>query len=150
MNPIDVCRTRFYNQAYVNGKGVIYSSGFDAFNKIARNEGFNAFYKGFLTHFLRIGPHFCLTFVFLGVLRRNLKSLYSHLDQRESFLSFDLDGDGKLCRQEVRQILEKVALALDDPFDPITDHSEVFTLINRRFRYTWIDFCLVLIKIVTK
>jgi solute carrier family 25 protein 34/35 len=31
-----------------------------------------AFYKGFSTHFMRIGPHFTLTFVFLGMLKRQL------------------------------------------------------------------------------
>ena len=59
MNPIDVVRTRYYNQNYVNGKGTIYSSGADAVQKIVKTEGPMAFYKGFLPHFLRIGPHFC-------------------------------------------------------------------------------------------
>jgi solute carrier family 25 protein 34/35 len=61
MNPIDVIRTRFYNQPYKNGKGELYSSGADAIKKIFRNEGPKAFYKGITTHFLRIGPHFCRT-----------------------------------------------------------------------------------------
>jgi hypothetical protein len=30
MNPIDVIRTRYYNQPYIDGKGTLYSSGFDA------------------------------------------------------------------------------------------------------------------------
>ncbi|KAI8906655.1 mitochondrial carrier domain-containing protein [Powellomyces hirtus] len=62
MNPIDVTRTRYYNQPYENGKGVLYSNGFDAIKKIAKNEGPTAFYKGFITHFFRIGPHFCREF----------------------------------------------------------------------------------------
>ncbi|KAI8907819.1 mitochondrial carrier domain-containing protein [Gorgonomyces haynaldii] len=61
MNPIDVVRTRFYNQPYLNGKGQLYTSGIDAISKIVKHEGLTAFYKGFLTHFLRIGPHFCCT-----------------------------------------------------------------------------------------
>lgn len=59
MNPLDVIRTRFYNQPYVNGKGELYSTGLDAVQKIYKYEGPKAFYKGFFTHFLRIGPHFC-------------------------------------------------------------------------------------------
>jgi hypothetical protein len=59
MNPIDVTRTRYYNQPYVNGKGELYSSGLDAVKKIWTGEGPTAFYKGLITHFLRIGPHFC-------------------------------------------------------------------------------------------
>ena len=59
MNPVDVTRTRYYNQQYVNGKGVQYSSGVHAAATIANTEGPLAFYRGFLTHFLRIGPHFC-------------------------------------------------------------------------------------------
>ncbi|KAI8607635.1 mitochondrial carrier domain-containing protein [Chytriomyces sp. MP71] len=62
MNPIDVVRTRYYNQPYVNGKGQLYSSGMDAIMQIVRNEGPRSFYKGFTTHFLRIGPHFCCKF----------------------------------------------------------------------------------------
>lgn len=59
MNPVDVTRTRYYNQQYINGKGVQYSSGVQAAMTIAKTEGPLAFYRGFLTHFLRIGPHFC-------------------------------------------------------------------------------------------
>jgi hypothetical protein len=59
MNPVDVIRTRFYNQPYINGKGELYETGFEAVRKIYQNEGIAAFYKGLTTHFLRIGPHFC-------------------------------------------------------------------------------------------
>ncbi|KXS17678.1 mitochondrial carrier [Gonapodya prolifera JEL478] len=72
MNPVDVVRTRFYNQNYVNGVGTMYTSVWRAFATILSREGPSAFYKGLLTHFLRIGPHFCLTFVFLGSFRRAL------------------------------------------------------------------------------
>ncbi|KAL2914946.1 hypothetical protein HK105_205489 [Polyrhizophydium stewartii] len=108
MNPIDVTRTRFYNQPYVNGKGVLYSSGVDAVRKIATNEGPAAFYKGFITHFLRIGPHFCLTFVFLGVLRRSLAGLYADMDAREAFQSLDRDGDGVLDEHEVELAVQRI------------------------------------------
>ncbi|KAL7753032.1 hypothetical protein RI367_001483 [Sorochytrium milnesiophthora] len=73
MNPIDVLRTRYYNQPYgSNGKGLIYSSGWACARQVVANEGYSALYKGFVSHFMRIGPHFCLTFVFLGIMRRQL------------------------------------------------------------------------------
>ncbi|KAJ3182092.1 hypothetical protein HDU87_000439 [Geranomyces variabilis] len=108
MNPIDVTRTRYYNQPYEKGVGVLYSNGFDAIKKIAKNEGPTAFYKGFFTHFLRIGPHFCLTFVFLGILRRGVTDFYSYLDMRDSFSVFDKDGNGVLDEAELREALHRV------------------------------------------
>lgn len=80
MNPIDVLRTRYYNQPWKDGVGVLYKSGWDAANTVVHNEGWLALYKGFTTHFLRIGPHFCLTFVFLGILRRGLLDFYEQMD----------------------------------------------------------------------
>ncbi|KAI8849426.1 mitochondrial carrier domain-containing protein [Chytridium lagenaria] len=108
MNPIDVVRTRYYNQPYENGKGVIYSSGGDAIYKIVKTEGFGAFYKGFFTHFLRIGPHFCFTFVFLGMFRRQLNTTYDYLDRSDSFKSFDKDGNGYLDRVEVEDAMKSI------------------------------------------
>ena len=60
---------------------------------------------GFLTHVLRIGPHFCLTFVYLGMLKRHLLGVYEYMDQRELFARFDLDGDGKLNKTELEQTI---------------------------------------------
>ncbi|KAH6566530.1 hypothetical protein BASA60_009464 [Batrachochytrium salamandrivorans] len=94
MNPIDVVRTRFYNQPYVNGKGELYSSGLDAVRKIAHNEGFRAFYKGFFTHFLRIGPPFL-----------------SHI----CIFGFDLDGDGVLDEVEVESALTHIIIQPGEP-----------------------------------
>ena len=62
MNPVDVVRTRYYNQKYVNGVGELYTSGLDCSKKVLKHEGLRGFYKGFVTHFLRIGPHFCRIF----------------------------------------------------------------------------------------
>ncbi|ORZ35308.1 mitochondrial carrier domain-containing protein [Catenaria anguillulae PL171] len=101
MNPVDVLRTRYYNQPYVNGKGQLYSSGIDLFHKVIKNEGWSALYKGFSSHFLRIGPHFCLTFMFLGVLRRGLISAHEYQDARTVFKALDADRDGILNRAEV-------------------------------------------------
>jgi solute carrier family 25 protein 34/35 len=73
MNPVDVLRTRFYNQpSGVDGKGLLYKSGWHCAHTVVHHEGYRALYKGFLSHFLRIGPHFCFTFLILGVLRRTL------------------------------------------------------------------------------
>ncbi|KAJ8329995.1 hypothetical protein BDV3_003335 [Batrachochytrium dendrobatidis] len=115
MNPIDVVRTRFYNQSYVNGKGELYSNGIDAIRKIARHEGLGAFYKGFLTHFLRIGPHFCLTFMFLGILRRGLAQIYEYQDAQDAFHSFDKDGDGVLDEVEVESALTHIIIQPGEP-----------------------------------
>ncbi|KAJ3300504.1 hypothetical protein HK104_011010 [Borealophlyctis nickersoniae] len=110
MNPIDVVRTRYYNQPYENGKGVNYSSGVDAIKKIFANEGPTAFYKGITTHFLRIGPHFCLTFVFLGILRRSIADFYAYRDRIDSFAVFDKDGNGVLDPEELRAALRDIII----------------------------------------
>uniref|UniRef100_A0A7S2XYW3 Uncharacterized protein n=1 Tax=Fibrocapsa japonica TaxID=94617 RepID=A0A7S2XYW3_9STRA len=69
-NPIDVCRTRLYNQPRnADGTGKLYSGGMDAAVKIYRNEGPLAFYKGGLTNMFRLGPHLTLVFVILEKLR---------------------------------------------------------------------------------
>jgi hypothetical protein len=52
-----------------------------------------------------IGPHFCLTFLFLGILRRHWNGYYDFLDQRDSFTAFDLNQDGKLDRKEVGGVI---------------------------------------------
>ena len=65
MNPIDVVRTRYYNQPpYTHNQGLLYSSGMDAVTKIMSKEGPSAFYKGISSHFFRIGPHFWYAFLF--------------------------------------------------------------------------------------
>ncbi|KAJ3179535.1 hypothetical protein HDU85_004808 [Gaertneriomyces sp. JEL0708] len=129
MNPIDVTRTRYYNQPYENGKGVLYLNGLDAIKKIAKNEGFSAFYKGFVTHFLRIGPHFCLTFVFLGILRRGLSDFYGYLDMRDSFHAFDTDGNGVLDQEEVKEALHHIvptpSATADDDYEKMIDFYTV-------------------------
>jgi solute carrier family 25 protein 34/35 len=115
MNPIDVIRTKFYNQKYVNGKGELYSGAFDAAKKLYSREGPFGFYKGFTTHFLRIGPHFCcilvlnkVTFVFLGILRRKTNYMYQYLDQLDSFKQIDANHDGKLDQYDVMQTIRKI------------------------------------------
>jgi len=69
INPLDVCRTRLYNQPFEGAKGKWYSNGLDAAKKIYSAEGPTAFYKGAFTHFMRLGPHLTLLFVFLEQFR---------------------------------------------------------------------------------
>lgn len=70
INPMDVARTRLYNQPVVSGRGTLYHSIPDAFSKIIRNEGFLALYKGVVAHYFRVGPYIVLSFVFIGIFRR--------------------------------------------------------------------------------
>ena len=60
VNPVDVARTRLYNAPV--GR---YASGVDAALALVKTEGPLAFYKGSLTHYLRLGPHLVLVFGFL-------------------------------------------------------------------------------------
>ena len=70
-NPLDVPRPRLYNQPA--GEARLYTGAPDAFVKIMRREGAGAFYKGFVPHFMRVGPHFVLTFIMLEQLRTFLR-----------------------------------------------------------------------------
>ncbi|GBG29553.1 Mitochondrial substrate carrier family protein ucpA [Hondaea fermentalgiana] len=71
LNPLDVLRTRIYNQPSAPGRE-LYAGTLDAAAKIARAEGISGFYKGLFAHFCRVGPHTVLTFVFMGEFKRAL------------------------------------------------------------------------------
>mmetsp|Transcript_3350 Transcript_3350/g.7495 ORF Transcript_3350/g.7495 Transcript_3350/m.7495 type:complete len:305 (+) Transcript_3350:457-1371(+) len=71
LNPLDVIRTRIYNQP-ASADRQIYSGAFDAASKIVRAEGVAGLYKGVFPHFCRVGPHTVLTFVFMGEYKRLL------------------------------------------------------------------------------
>jgi len=77
MNPLDVVRTRLYNTSSNNRQPIFYT-----IKTIVENEGLRSLYKGFGTHFMRIGPHFCLTFVFLEQLKRGVKQIKLNEYQR--------------------------------------------------------------------
>ncbi|RHY31821.1 hypothetical protein DYB32_003142 [Aphanomyces invadans] len=64
MNPFDVVSTRLYSQKVVDGKGVLYSGVLDCFKKTFGVEGVRGLFKGWSAHYLRLGPHTILTFVF--------------------------------------------------------------------------------------
>jgi len=55
-----------YNQKVnpVTRKGEMYNSLFDCALKTVRAEGPFSLYKGFIPHYLRLGPHTILTFIF--------------------------------------------------------------------------------------
>ncbi|KAJ2601139.1 Mitochondrial oxaloacetate carrier protein [Coemansia sp. RSA 1722] len=67
MNPFDVVSTRMYNQkAGANGHGgALYKNPLQCFYKTVTTEGLFSLYKGFLAHYLRLGPHTILMFVFM-------------------------------------------------------------------------------------
>ncbi|KAI8813569.1 mitochondrial carrier domain-containing protein [Cladochytrium replicatum] len=70
MNPFDVATARMYNQrAATDGKGVLYKNGFDCMVKTVQHDGVGTLYEGVVPHYLRIGPHTILTFLFLGQLK---------------------------------------------------------------------------------
>lgn len=69
MNPFDVACTRLYNQKVVDGRGATYTGPVDVLVKTIRAEGIRGVYKGSLVHWMRIGPHTMLTFLFLEQLQ---------------------------------------------------------------------------------
>ncbi|KAJ2055437.1 Mitochondrial oxaloacetate carrier protein [Coemansia sp. S146] len=67
MNPFDVVSTRMYNQksSAAGHGGALYKNPIQCFYKTVSTEGFFSLYKGFLAHYLRLGPHTILMFVFV-------------------------------------------------------------------------------------
>jgi solute carrier family 25 protein 34/35 len=75
INPMDVIRTRMYNQPRdANGVGTLYSGVSDALVKISKSEGVGALYKGVVPHFVRVGPYTVLSFIIIGELQRLIRS----------------------------------------------------------------------------
>ena len=50
--------------------GALYTSPFDCFRRTVFSEGPLALLKGWSAHYLRLGPHVVLTFVFLEQTKR--------------------------------------------------------------------------------
>ncbi|KAM3589680.1 Mitochondrial oxaloacetate carrier protein [Umbelopsis sp. WA50703] len=75
MNPFDVISTRMYNQKVdpVTKIGVLYKNPVDCLVKMVQTEGVGGLYKGFAAHYLRIGPHTMLMFVFYEQLKTGYK-----------------------------------------------------------------------------
>jgi len=73
MQPVDVVRTRLYNQPFdaASGRGLLYAGPLDAGLQIVRSEGPAALFKGWLAHYIRGAPHVALLFVTLEQLKKH-------------------------------------------------------------------------------
>jgi len=71
--PLDVVRNRLYSQPLgPDGKGTLYGGALDCAGQLARAEGVRGFYRGFWSHYIRVGPHYVLTFTFLEQIKKAL------------------------------------------------------------------------------
>lgn len=72
-HPFDLVRNRLYNQPLTaDGKGVLYDGVRDCMKKLAKTEGLKGFYRGFVAHYMRVGPHYVITFSILEQVRKAL------------------------------------------------------------------------------
>ena len=72
MQPVDVVRTRLYNQPFdERGRGTMYTGPLDALVKVVRHEGAPALFKGWAAHYLRGAPHVALLFVTFEQLKKH-------------------------------------------------------------------------------
>jgi solute carrier family 25 protein 34/35 len=74
MNPVDVLRTRMYNQPAGPHAAALYpdTSIFGTARQIIRCEGVSALWKGAVAHCARAGPHTTLTFVLIGEMKKRV------------------------------------------------------------------------------
>lgn len=71
--PLDVVRNRLYSQPLgADGEGLLYRGALDCANSLAQDEGLRGFYRGFWSHYIRVGPHYVLTFTFLEQIKKAL------------------------------------------------------------------------------
>jgi len=71
--PLDVVRNRLYNQPIgPDGQGTLYAGAVDCAKQLLRSEGPLGLYRGFSSHYLRVGPHYVLTFTFLEQIKKAL------------------------------------------------------------------------------
>eukprot|EP00741_Cyanophora_paradoxa_P003105 tig00000670_g3014.t1 len=123
INPVDVVRTRLFNQPLgADGRGALYAGGVDCARKLLASEGPLAFWKGFFSSFMRLGPHFVLTFVFLEQMKRSAHVFLVERQRvrrlRHVFDHFDLDGNGLLDRKELHKAHEAALPPAAIPADP--------------------------------
>eukprot|EP01134_Creolimax_fragrantissima_P000995 CFRG0995T1 len=112
MNPIDVVRTRLYNQSSVAGALNVDAGFQETAKRMLIDEGPGTFYKGAVSHFLRFGPHTVLTLVFIGVCQRSVREYKEYIENQtwktqvlQGFCRFDTDKSGKLEAGEVKAAL---------------------------------------------
>jgi len=74
MNPLDVVTTRMYAQPLdpVTHRPLLYRNLVHCFRATLLAEGPQGLLKGFTAHYLRIGPHTVLTFIFMEQFRKLL------------------------------------------------------------------------------
>lgn len=97
MNPVDVVRTRLWTQPSSSSRSSspLYEGGFHAASVIWKQEGASAFLRGFVPSFLRVGPHFVLTFALLEQLKRSARRRNADESRYPAeALADDLEEDG--------------------------------------------------------
>jgi len=70
-SPVDVIKTRFFNQKFENNRGTEYTGVIEAFKKIYAVEGHMGFYKGFVPNFVRIAWWNIVCFATLEKVRKS-------------------------------------------------------------------------------
>lgn len=114
MNPVDVIRTRLMTQSSTSPQ---YNGILDAGRKIVANEGFQALFKGFMPSFLRVGPHFVLTFLLLEQMRRYARPYNAEVARTayltSMFHAIDADDSGEIWRDELFDALMEADPAHD-------------------------------------
>lgn len=74
-HPLDLVRNRLYTQPLnPDGTGVNYRGMVDCASKMLKHEGGRSFYKGFVAHYFRVGPHYVITFCVMEQLQAALRS----------------------------------------------------------------------------
>eukprot|EP00040_Diaphanoeca_grandis_P001669 m.19136 g.19136 ORF g.19136 m.19136 type:complete len:296 (-) comp12350_c0_seq1:89-976(-) len=74
-HPFDTIRNRLYTQPLTSdGAGKLYASAWDCSKKMLRAEGPQGFYRGFIAHYVRVGPHYVITFIILEQLSALLRT----------------------------------------------------------------------------
>ena len=68
----DVVKSRYMNQTFINGRGLLFLSPMSCLIETAKTEGIRALFKGWLPSWMRIGPHSIITFIVLEKLRYGL------------------------------------------------------------------------------
>mmetsp|Transcript_5620 Transcript_5620/g.13671 ORF Transcript_5620/g.13671 Transcript_5620/m.13671 type:complete len:402 (+) Transcript_5620:26-1231(+) len=119
-HPVDLVRTRVYNQPFINGVGALYRHPLDAIQKIYVQEGLGGYYKGLVAHLCRTVPHYMLTFVFIGIMQRVTCDLEQRkLDKaweatvRRSFKDLDLEGKGYVSLANIESRLVALGMSPD-------------------------------------
>jgi hypothetical protein len=100
-----------------------------------RQEGAAALFKGWFASFIRLGPHFTLTFVFFEQFKRlayhhqEHKVELQHMQQLNTLFSqYDTNGDNELSTTELVRLLRDhiprhVSFLSQQQFDALIEHD---------------------------